>query len=887
MQLIISYLLLIYRKIEEFFNYASRHGLVFIPMSEYASKSKAFSDYLAQAVRINENTIRDKDGGLLTSFSYMGDDLDSSDRRELHYVSRRVANAVVQLGDGWMYHIHSIRRPALGYPEGSSFSDPTSLFFDEIRRQKFSERGRHFTNVFRIDLKFMPPPDTSSKLKQLTIAGQGVISPKERYNEMLAEHAEKLRRFVGLIKQDLHLEMLGLRVEETEEGFVTFDDQLSHLVECATSKIQPVRAFEPGTDLSAIIACEPAQAGFRVKIGDNFVGSLVVTGVGNESYPGIFDFLNTLDMEYRITWRFIAIESAKAMKSIQLDRNRWYKARRGFVDEFNNKDPKHPNRHALEMSQDADEAENDLRSETAAFGYYTMTIIFWQKIGRLKEEDAWFKLLENVERVVSMLGRNGFTTYFEKENNWEAFLGTQPGNGHAQVRRPMLSSLNLGDYIPTTAIWPGLPYNPAYGEDTPPLMKVSTRGSTPFSLNVHVTDGRVGHFCIVGSTGGGKSVLGGTLLIQHRRYPRSRQIVFDYGRSHYALAMAVGGSSYDIGRDESLQFCPLAHIADGPEELEWATGWILDILRHGAVDVRHRQEDVYKALLLMSRNSPPYSMTNLTMQPFLTNDEKRILRNYTSAGSYPIFDGLKDFSENADFIHYELQGIAEFQPAAKEPLLSYLFHRVQRMCKGRPTMLFLEEVWTFFQDQQAEDQIKTWLRTLRKANVAVGFATQDLSDYTRSALGPIIIGSCKTKFYLANREAATESQAQVYRQFGLTNWQTKMISRLGRFEYFYASSEGRRSFKLELTPMELAFVGISAPDQIGTIIQLISDERRFIAEYGENAPGFIPWQVRWLRTYVPRDDKMDGWVNYYDALWKQKRNRFGPDTPEMREMSHA
>ena len=65
--------------------------------------------------------------------------------------------------------------------------------------------------------------------------------------------------------------------------------------------------------------------------------------------------------------------------------------------------------------------------------------------------------------------------------------------------------------------------------------------------------------------------------------------------------------------------------------------------------------------------------------------------------------------------------------AAVPPALSYLFHRLEQRFDGSPSILFLDECWLFLDNPIFAAKIREWLKVLRKANVAVVFATQSLA----------------------------------------------------------------------------------------------------------------------------------------------------------------
>jgi len=839
------------------------------PLDEFRKKAHGFSDLLPYALKIDDRTILNKDGSLMVSFKYQAEDLASASRIALAAVAERMNTAVIGLGDNWMLHFHAIRRPAVGYPTRSAFVDATSKIIDEVRRVQFERAGQHYVNDFIVDLTYLPPVDAIKRLESLLIVGDEKKSAEEAFADTLAHFDEKLRQFVNILEHDIHLEPLTIETIDGEDGPQAVDHQLAHVVQCATARQMRPPKLDSSVDVSSFVSCKPLRTGLRMRMGDDLIAVLVVREMGAQSYPGMFDFLNTLPNEYRVSWRFIAVEREKAISQISKEKNRWFVKRRGVIKALDNREEAFSNNHAVNMASDAAAALDDLHARAATYGYFTMSITFWEPIGERKESAAWSELSSRVETVAAELHQRGCQTFFERENSLEAFLGTLPGIGAAMVRRPMLASRNLADYIPLTGVWTGSMNAPCpfYPEGSPPLAYVATNGSTPLALNLHVDD--VGHFTIAGPSGMGKSVLLGFLLAQHRRYPNARQIVLDVGRSHYVLAKAVGGVSYDVGADTSLRFAPLAHIGESTSEMRWAASWVTSLIAAQGVEVKTRHAEIFKAVALLANAGPPYSLTRLASQIYLTPEEQRAIEVYTVSGQYDILDGEEDHQETASFVHYELGAIAQADQRLRRPLLEYLFHRIERLWDGSPTLLVLEEVWKFLDDPESMEKIKDWLKTARKFNVAVGFATQSVSDYTESPIADAIINMCMTRFFLSNPEAKTQLQRDTYRALGLTDWQMTLVTRLHpKSEYFMTSPLGRRAFTLNLTPIELAFIGVSNVDTVKQLARIIEDQERRVTRGIADLTTEIPWQANWLNQYTKGSEKA-AWVEYWLELWRK------------------
>jgi type IV secretion system protein TrbE len=76
-------------------------------------------------------------------------------------------------------------------------------------------------------------------------------------------------------------------------------------------------------------------------------------------------------------------------------------------------------------------------------------------------------------------------------------------------------------------------------------------------------------------------------------------------------------------------------------------------------------------------------------------------------------------------------------------------------------------------EMHVDARIREWLKTLRKKNVSVVFATQSLADIERSTIAPALIESCPTRIFLPNDRALEPQARAVYERFGLNARQAK------------------------------------------------------------------------------------------------------------------
>jgi len=110
-------------------------------------------------------------------------------------------------------------------------------------------------------------------------------------------------------------------------------------------------------------------------------------------------------------------------------------------------------------------------------------------------------------------------------------------------------------------------------------------------------------------------------------------------------------------------------------------------------------------------------------------------------------------------------------------VLTTLFHRIEGGLDGRPTLLIIDEGWPVLDDPAFAQQLREWLKTLRKKNASVIFATQSLSDIADSPIAPAIVESCPTRIFLPNERAIEPQITAIYRRFGLNDRQIEIIAR--------------------------------------------------------------------------------------------------------------
>ncbi len=137
-----------------------------------------------------------------------------------------------------------------------------------------------------------------------------------------------------------------------------------------------------------------------------------------------------------------------------------------------------------------------------------------------------------------------------------------------------------------------------------------------------------------------------------------------------------------------------------------------------------------------------------------------------------VLDADHDRLGTADVQCFEMEELMA-SPAAVRSVLGYLFARFDERFDGAPTLLILDESWLFLDDPMFAARIRQWLKTLRKRNVSVIFATQSLADIQNSSIASAIIESCAIRIFLPNRRRPSRRFARSTRASDSTGGRSK------------------------------------------------------------------------------------------------------------------
>lgn len=431
----------------------------------------------------------------------------------------------------------------------------------------------------------------------------------------------------------------------------------------------------------------------------------------------------------------------------------------------------------------------------------------------------------------------------ERLNAVPALLSALPGHPAGNARRAVLRAQAMADLMPVRSIWRGSPTcpSPRLPADTPALLEARARTGEHFSLNLH--EGDVGHTLMFGPTGSGKSVLLARIVAAWLRYPDAQVIFFDRQRSIAHACAALGGTFLEPGIPGSSGIAPFAHL--GRLGASWGLSWLSALVELGlerrptpeeAAELRRAVESLEGIKRPKLRNVWEFVQSRPLRQ---------VLEPWVKGSSAGMFDGddadVGAALQAAPLTAFETHTLFGATPAVTMLSVDYIFAETDLRFDGRPTLVVLDEAWSFFTHPLWIERIRSWLKEGRKRNVAVLMATQSVADASRRTdLTADLLESCPTRLYLANPEAGTREMRPHYEALSLGPAQIELIARITpkREIYLVQATGGKRVISLPMGPAALSILGRTGSEDSARALRLGPGNPDFWKEDLENDVAF-------------------------------------------------
>ncbi len=715
----------------------------------WGAKEARAGDRLPYLRLIDESTLLLRDGSVMTAIQVPGLLFETEDSEALnaHAATREVVLRSTLDARFVLYH-HVIRR-RVSVDLEAEFPDPISRHIDARWRERLGS-GQLFVNdqfitlirrpargkaglVERMGKKFRRKggerlePDPKD-LRSLRAASQGLVAALQAYG------ATPLGDYVGP-QGNTNSEMLEL---------------LSALY---NGEMRPVRKPADDVDIGHMLPYRRVSFGLdaiemRGSGSPDFAAVLGMKDYPEATSPGLLDSLLRLPFEMVVSESYAPTERQTARERMDLAIRRLKSA-----DE-----------EAAAERADMMAARDALGNGAVGFGDHHLTVMVKERhLGRLDDAMA---------ACAAALADTGAIAVREDTNLEPAFWGQFPGNEAYLVRRALISSANMASFGSLHGFALGQAQGNHWGEA---VTLLETTSATPFFFNFH--HGDLGNFSVIGPSGSGKTVVMNFLAAQAQKFS-PRTILFDKDRGAELFVRGICGRYDSIRSGEPTGFNPLA-LPDTPGNKAFLRDWLGVLLKAegpeeeqtiaGAVDAAYANDASLRRLRhfreLLSGSHRP--------QP---GDLADRLGAWIGEGENAwMFDNAEDKLDlSARVLGFDMTALLE-NPKLLTPTMMYLFHRIEERLDGKPTMILIDEGWKALDDEIFAARIRDWLKTLRKRNALVGFATQSARDALESRISTALVEQTATMVFMPNSRARPEDYCD---GFGLTEHELALIRTL-------------------------------------------------------------------------------------------------------------
>lgn len=687
--------------------------------------------------------------------------------RDLNTLYRNIADERLAL---WT---HIIRRRDNEYPDGEFSNAFSRTLNDKYRSRMIGE------DLFRNDL-------------YLSLVWHPGRDPAERVAAFLSKLRKARRRSIELDEDALKhlddaivdvtagLKRFGPRVLtlQEREGLV-FSEPSEMLHQLVGGRREPVPLTE-GRVSSAIYSDRVIIGRETVEIrhegSSRYAGMFGFKEYPARTRPGMFDGLLTAPYELVLTQSFSFLSKSDAKTVMGRKQNQMVSA----------------GDKAGSQLAELDDALDDLESNRFVLGDHHLTLTVFA--------DSVKELTDNMAKSRTHLTNGGAVVAREDLGLEAAWWAQLPGNFRYRVRSGGITSKNFAALSPFHSYPIGQRDGNEWG---PAVAMLKTASGSPLYFNLHYGD--LGNTFIGGPSGSGKTVLLNFILSQGEKFD-AHIVFFDKDRGADLFVRAAGGTYLPLKNGRPTGCAPLKAMELTPENKVFLAQWVTKLVGSKTRELSVAEtRDIANAVDGLA-DLPVERRTIGALRTFLDNTDPEgvasRLRRWERGGPLGwVFDnaiddiGLGEFGVGGKFVGYDMTDFLDNEEV-RTPLMAYLFHRVEQLIDGRRIIIVIDEFWKALADEGFRDLAQNKLKTIRKQNGLMLFATQSPRDAINSPIAHTIIEQCPTQVFMPNSRG---SRADYVDGFKLTEREYELIAReLSNESRRFIVKQGHNSVVAEL-----------------------------------------------------------------------------------------
>ena len=687
------------------------------------------ANFIPYRCHYNSDTLLTKDESLIRVIKIKGFAFETADDIEIDLKKASRNNLFKGMASGtFSLYFHTVRRKEKAFPDGNMpdiFSERVNYEWKFKHSDDKSFINEHYLSIIR-------GHDTSivAKVQQMI---QKIQHQADRltWENHLREAFEELdemtiRVLNGFSAYGAHT----LGIIETKDGiFSELLEFMGRIVNCGFSQQMtlPTMAIDHYLPISRLFfGGKSIEA--RHPLGSKYAGVVSIKEYRPSTHAGMFDGFMQLPFEMIMSQSFSFIDRMIAISSMQLQQRRLVQSEDVAVSQIG----------------EIDQALDSAMSGEFAFGNHHCTI--------LCIEDSLKSLESALSMAIVEMANVGISAVRERLNLEPAYWAQLPGNGAFAVRKSTVNTLNIASF----ASFHNYPSGKRKGNHWGNAVTVfNTVSGTPFFFSFHVRD--VGHTMIIGPTGAGKTVLLNFLCAQAQKF-NGRLFFFDKDRGAEIFLRAIRGTYMTPDASKSSGFNPF-QLEDNNTNRSFLVEFLRALVTYDNDKITPEDLDKLNEAVSGNYKLPQHQRKLSNLAAFMGIGGPGSL-----AGKLSMWHGIgshsKLFDNEEDVIDFNSNHIFGFEMGemlkdryAIGPVLLYLFHRIQKSLDGRPTMIVLDEAWALIDNPIFAPKIKDWLKTLRKLNTCVIFATQSVEDAAKSSISDTLVQQTATQIFLPNLKA--------------------------------------------------------------------------------------------------------------------------------------
>lgn len=779
----------------------------------YSKRELSISEFIPYAYHYDKETIITKKDELIQVIHLEGWSFETADDVDVD-MKKAVRNSLFKsLADGkYAVWFHTIRRRRSAYPEGRFHNDFASGL-NEKWHKKHDKTESYMNDLY---ITVVRKADTvgaakiSHYLEQITNKvdkGQKIEGMREAHKEL----REAVYRLLASLRDyNPHL----LTSYETEHGVVSEPLEFLGMI---VNGGEHQRMLVPVSDISHYLTSNRLYFGTRAiemrGLTRNRYGAIIsIKEYCPATAAGLFDAFLQLPFEFIISQSFTFTNRQTAIGKMQIQQRRMMAAEDVAVSQV----------------EEISEALDLAMSGHVAFGMHHCTVMVTEK-NLHALEDA-------VSAATAEMVNVGITAIREKLVLEQAYWAQLPGNFEYIGRQATINSMNLAGLVSMHNYPTGRIKGNHWGNA---VTVFDTTSGTPYFFNFHSRD--VGHTTIIGPTGAGKTVLMNFLCAQAQKF-NCRLFMFDKDRGAEIFVRAIGGSYSIIEPSERCGFNPLM-LTDTHENRNFLSEWLRTLISPESGEISPEEQAMIQEAVAGNYKLAKKDRMLRNIAPFFGVDKPGSpasrLKAWYGEGRYArIFDNPYD---SVDFsTHYTFgfeMGEVLADRSTLGPVLMYLFHKVNLSLDGTPTMIVLDEAWALIDNKIFASKIKDWLKTLRKLNAMVIFATQSVEDAANSEISDTLIQQTATQIFLPNPKA-TEAYKK---SFMLSDREYNLLKTTDPGSRFFLLKQGK--------DVVIARIDLSGMDDEINVLSARAETVRILDEVRRDV-GDIPGD--WLPVFQDR-----------------------------------